>query len=362
MVSTINESTPPKRYGGTERVVAELSRGLIAKGHNLTLFASGDSKVKTELFYVTQQPLFLKNIRTRDSYIYSTENIANAIEIANKNNFDLVHIHELFPALPIMRFLKVPFLITIHSTLDSKLLTKEFVDSLLVYKDNNFVSISNSQRKLPLNYLATVYNGTDCKINKPKKKKYALWVGRFTDVKGAWEAIMVAKKCKLKIILAGGLPGNDSKDITYFQKKIKPLFSRDVVYMGEVSEKEKKALMSEAMFFLNPIKWDEPFGLVMTESMACGTPVISFANGSPEEIITDGIDGFLVHEKNNFKKFICKKYGIEGLIEAAKIIMEMDKNEYEKLCDNAQAKVREKFSIERMVSDYERVYKNLIKK
>ncbi len=362
-VSTVFESTPPKKYGGTERVAAKITEGLVGRGHEVYLFASGESKTKATLITTTKHPLFREEMPATDYSFYRLEHICRALEYANRIKADLIHLHELYPALSLCRLTKIPCIVTVHLSIDSGFIGEAYTKYLLDNKNLNFVSISNSQRRLPLNFVKTIYNGTTISpIGYSEKGRYAFWVGRITKDKGTDRAVKIAGKAGIKLVIAGKLEKTQNER-NFFRKLIKPFIDKKhIEYVGEVNEQERNELMRGAMFFLNPIDWDEPFGLVITESMAQGTPVISFANGSPEEIITDGADGFLINEKSkNGKKFLIKQTGTRGMVAAAKKIMRMSETEYRQMSENCIRKVKKKFSDEIMVQEYEKLYEKIIK-
>lgn len=363
-VSTVFESTPPKKYGGTERVASKITEGLVERGHEVHLFASGESKSKSNLITTTRHPLFREKMSSSEYSFYRIEHVCRAVEYADKIKADLIHFHELYPALSLCRLTKIPCVTTIHLSIDPAFISKAYTKYLLDNKHLNFISISDSQRRLPLNFVKTIYNGTTLSgIQSSKKGDYAFWVGRITKDKGTDRVITIARRAGIKLVIAGKLE-KTKNERSFFRRLIKPFIDkRNVVYVGEVDEKHRNALMRDAMFFLNPIDWDEPFGLVITESMAQGTPVISFANGSPEEIIIDGKTGFLVNEyKKSKKKFLINSHGTSGMVWAAKRIMKMSEKEYQKVSEACIKRVTQKFSDDIMVDSYVKAYRKILKR
>ena len=344
-------SLPPKKYGGTERIAYYLTEGLVKRGHKVTLFASGDSKTKAKLIpgwpkCLIKEKLYGKPIPWGNS-ILPLLNISQAFERADE--FDIIHVHENAVCLSnfFTHLIKTPVVITIHDDFTSPE-NKDRWAAFKKYKNNNYISISKSHQrwgeKLGLNFTDNVYNGIDINLFKFKQKggKYLAWLGRSAPKKGAREAIMIAKKAKEKLILAGRVDVNSPVSVEYYQKQMKPYFNEDIKYIGEVNDSQKAKLLNNARALLYPISWEEPFGLVMVEAMASGTPVIVFNRGSAREIVKDGKTGFIV--KN-----------IKEAVNAVKNIDQIDRRECRKW-------VEEKFTIEKMVDNYEKVFYKILKK
>lgn len=254
----------------------------------------------------------------------------------------------------------LPTLHTFHRSLDLK--SKDEKEILLRYKSLNFSSISNSQRALDLNFLDTVYNSVNSTKYYPTNScpnKSLLWVGRLTDKKGPAEALSVAQSLGLKLLLLGHVT-----DKKYFEENIKKFSTNDnITIIINSLQDDVIRNYQNSYLTLFPIKWDEPFGLVMIESMACGTPVVAFANGAAPEVIKDGETGFLVNPSDDDIKgdFIIKKTGIEGLQEAVQWVYGLSENEYRKMRKNCRKLVEEKFTVEKMVDNYEKVYERILK-
>lgn len=338
-IAPLWERVPPKRYGGIELIAYHITEGLIKRGHNVTLYATGDSITSAKLVSVYPRALYRDKIPWTNKD-YSILNASIACKAAK--DFDIVHSHSIYPVM-FSKLIKTPIVTTLHGPLPIENERSGRQSIYKEFKDSNFVSISNSQRRLPfLNYTGTVYNGID--INKyifnDEPKKYLLWMGRVSDKKGTVEAIKVAKKLKMKLILAGKL---DYIDMPYYNKKVKPLLdTKNIRYLGEVSEKQKIDLYRNAYALLMPIKWQEPFGLVMTEAMACGTPVIAFNRASVPEIIVHNKTGFIV---NN----------ISQMVKAVKKIDNIDR----KAC---RKHVQKNFTVDTMVENYIKIYKKVLNK
>lgn len=342
---------PPKKYGGTERIAYYLTEGLVQRGHEVTLFASGDSKTKAKLIpgwpkCLIKEKLYGKPIPWGNA-IFPLLNISQAFEMADK--FDIIHVHENAVCLSnfFTRLTKTPVVITIHDDFPAPK-NKDRWAAFKKYKNNNYIAISKSHRKwgekVKLNFVATVYNGVDINLFnfKEERGEYLVWLGRSAPKKGAKEAIMIAKKAKEKLILAGRVDVNSPISKEYFQKEMKPYFNKDIKFIGEVNDTQKNKLLRNAKALLYPISWEEPFGLVSVEAMACGTPAIIFDRGSTREVVKDRKTGFVV--KN-----------IKEAVRAVKKIDQIDRKECRKW-------VEEKFTIEKMVDNYEKAYLKILKK
>ena len=340
MIVPWEETTPPIRYGGIERVVSNLTDCLVDQGHKVIVFGTGDSKVKGTLLPIfnkaTRQMPHSSNPLAREAYIYL--GISRVIEKLNNLNLDIIHNHLGWRLLMFNNLIKQPMITTLHLSLDNK-------HEQTIYnkvKNHNFISISNSQRSsLPkLNYVKNIYNGIN--INNfsfnPKPGKYLAFLGSFTAHKGPDKAIEIAKKTGKKLIMAGKV---DPLEIKYFNQAIKPhIDNKQISFIGEVNELEKDNLLKNAEALLMPISWNEPFGLVMVESMACGTPVIALNLGSVSEIIDHNIDGF-----------ICKD--IKEMVSSATKV----RNIKRQLC---RVKIENKFTQQIMTNQYLSLYQNIL--
>ncbi len=348
---------PPLLYGGTEKIVSLLTEGLVAKGHDVTLFASGDSKTTATLSSIFPKALGNSGLTKGDIERPLAHYHAC---YARASEFDVIHSHGQYLTYPEAVGIKTPVVFTLHGSFYQGETTREKRALLQAYKNLNFISISNNQREgmSNLNYVATVYNALDLEEYKgdwgtkgntgSRGEEYLLWVGRMSPKKGAYEAIIAAKQVGIRLEMAAAIDPIDRK---YFEEKIKPLIDGDtVIFHGEIGHDALVELYGGAIATLYPISWHEPFGLVMTESMACGTPVIAYNRGSVSEIVRDGVTGFIVEEKGD--KGTMGDWGVEGLVKAIGRIGEIDRAYCRKY-------VEKYFSKERMVSEYIEVYKNL---
>jgi len=338
---------PPEKYGGIERIVHFLTEELVKRGHEVTLFASGDSKTKAKLISVYPKSLIKAGYNWQEPF-WNLENISEAFR--RSKDFNIIQSHLDVWTLPFQGLTKIPILHTLHNQLYRASITREGekkparLEIFEKYKKDALpVFISKSAReksavKFPRSWV--VYNGIDVskfKFN-PKPKNHFIWIARIDPFKGVENAIKVAKIAGVKLLLAGRL---DPYRREYFKTKIKPHLSQKIKYLGELSGKKLSNFYSQAKACLYPIEWEEPFGLVMIEAMATGTPVIVFNRGSAKEIIKDRRTGFVV--KN-----------IEEMVKAIKEIDQIDRH-------NCRERVEKYFTYQRMVDDYEKIYYQLIK-
>jgi len=340
-IAPFEESIPPKKYGGTERIVYHLTEELTKKGHDVTLFATGDSKTSAKL--LPTFPRALRSIKIGQNFkareAYKLIGLAKIIEILLKENFDIIHNHIGWRFLPFIKILKTKVVTTLHGPLDigyQRFVYQEFPNSY-------YISISKNQREplSKLNFVGNVYNGIDIKLFPFKEKagNYLAFLGRMSPEKGPFEAIKIAKKTKMQLVMAAKI---DLVDKEYFSKTIEPLIdNRMIKFIGEVGHKKKVQLLQNAKALLAPINWREPFGLFLTESMACGTPVIAFKHGSVPEVIKDKKTGFIV--KN-----------VDEAVESLKKIDQINRRDCRKW-------VEKKFTSEKMASGYAKIYDKVLR-
>lgn len=333
-ISPLFESVPPRLYGGTERVVSYLTEALVEMGHDVTLFASGDSKTKARLI-----PGYYKSLRLGSCNDPLALHVLQLQEVAERaNEFDILHFHTDYLHFPLSRLLKVHTVNTLHGRLDIPELKRVYSKFL----ETPVVSISEAQRRpLPMaRWAGNVPHGLpeDLYRKGDGKGDYVLFLGRISPEKRPDRAIEIAGRAGCKIRLAAKV---DDADRQYYEQKIKPLLQlRNVEFIGEVGEEEKSMLLRDARALLFPIDWPEPFGMVMIEALACGTPVVAFNHGSVPEVIRDGKTGFIVDS-------------IEEAVMALLRIDEIDRN----LC---RQEFEERFSATRMAQNYVTIYKRLL--
>ena len=356
-IGSIWETTPPKLYGGTERIVSLLTEELVNRGHDVTLFATGDSKTKAHLVSVVPHALYRMKIPW-SNITYPLMHIYEAYRRVQE--FDVFHIHlniiSDYASLIFSEFIKIPTIYTFHFNLPTK--DSPYPDRyyfLKKFAKLNYISISNSQRAIKsLNYIATVYNGID--VNKydfnSRGGDYIMWLGRFAPGKGPAEAIKASLLSKKKLILAGKLDLQDKASQQYYYDKIDQSLKKEkklVRYIGEIDDRGKNKWLGPARCLVNPINWREPFGLVIAEANACGTPVVAFESGSMPEVIKDGVNGFLV-----------KKGDVKAMARKVREIYEMSDLQYRKLRETSREFVEKNFSYQRMTDDYEKIYLKIL--
>lgn len=366
LIASVWITVPPHGFGfGAQEYLAyHLAEGLMRKGHDVTLFASGGSKTSAKLVSVTDKAVV--DIDFPDPKIkgmFELMNISACYKMAN--SFDIIH-NQLLPyGLLFADLTRVP---TIH-TLHHQIYTNR-ADTFLYhkYKNQNFVSISDAQRTIfpALTYKATIYNGTDANFYAYEENPtgdYLLYIGRMNSYKGIHTAIKIAQNMNLKLKIASPLPFKTQVDykevMDYYDNQIQPFLSASIEYIGEVLAEEKIRLIKNAKLLIFPIERPEPFGMTVIESMSCGTPVITYAMGALPEIIVDGKTGFLVN-LNTKNAYAIEPSGIQGLQKAVERIFQMNQNDYQTLRKQARQRVEKYFAIESMVDNYEKLYQQLI--
>ncbi|MGC1321386.1 MAG: glycosyltransferase family 4 protein [Candidatus Udaeobacter sp.] len=290
-VAPLIESVPPKHYGGTERIVAYLTEELVRLGHEVTLFASGDSVTSAELVPVCRRS-FRQNERAKD-YL-SREVLLMDHVMHSAGEFDVIHFHTGCLHYLISRYLTVPHVTTLHGRLD----TPELLRLYERFRDMPMISISNDQRTpWPCaNWQATIYHGLPQDLFRfhPEPGSYLAFLGRVSPEKRVDRAIEIAKRVGMPLKIAAKV---DRADRRYFKRDIEPLLTQShVEWVGEISDQQKNEFLGNAYALLFPIDWPEPFGLVMIEAMACGTPVIAYDRGSVPEVMENGVTGFIVSD------------------------------------------------------------------
>jgi glycosyltransferase involved in cell wall biosynthesis len=333
-IAPLTEAVPPKLYGGTERIVSFLTEELVALGHDVTLFASGDSKTSAKLVPVWPQALRLDPTASDPiaPLILELDSVAE-----QAREFDVLHFHLDYWPFPLFSRLRTPFVTTLHGRLD----LPELKPLYEAFPDVPVVSISDAQRRpLPqANYVQTVPHGLPEHLLTPRPITPSCFVflGRICADKGVDRAIRIARACGIPLKIAAKV---DKVDEEYFDTVIKPMLTGGGIEMvGEVNDAGKPDLLSGAVALLMPIGWPEPFGLVMIEAMACGTPVIAFNQGSVPEIIEDGLTGFIVEDE-------------AGAIDAAGRLPELSRS-------MIRRRFEERFTARRMAEDYLAVYRKV---
>src|SRR6266487_3523982 len=345
---------PPKNYGGTEIVIYNIVEEQVAQGHDVTLVAPGDAKTSAKLVSFFPISLVEEGIPWQ-GHLKAYYHLHKAVEYVKEHNFDVLHTHLSSSSdmylFPLTASLSTPQMMTLHSRFPF-----DRVQTWTGHADDYYmewahsvpmVAISESAREeVPhkLNFVGIVHHGLPMQQYVPTGKHredFFVWLGRFVEDKGTHLAIEAAKQAGVKLVLAGTIDRYQQDSVKYFHEQIKPHIDNEQVrYVGPVNMKEKIRLLSRARGFLNPIQWEEPFGMVMIEAMALGCPVISFARGAASEIIIHRKTGFLVHDVEEMVRFIPH-------------IDEID-------CTVTRMHVERNFSARVMADKYVKIYKNVI--
>lgn len=346
---------PPKNYGGTEAVIYNLVEEQVLRGHDVTLFAPGDAKTSAKLISFFPQSLLEEGVPWL-GHLKAYYHLHKAVEYIRQHEFDIVHTHLSSSAdmylFPLLASLSTPRVTTLHSRFPFDRVQSWTGKADELYMEwaasQPMVAISESARaevQYDLNFVGVVHHGLPMQQYLPTTKKrgdFFVWLGRFVAEKGTHLAIEAAKRAGVKIVLAGTIDRHQHDSVNYFNDQIKPLIDNiQVRYIGPVNMREKISLLSRAIGFLNPIMWEEPFGMVMIEAMAQGCPVISFARGAAPEIIVHRKTGFLVNNVNEMVRFIPR-------------IAEIDR-------EATRLHVERNFSAGVMAEKYTRIYNRVIK-
>ena len=334
-IAPLAESVPPKLYGGTERVVSYLTEELVRLGHDVTLFASGDSETSARLIACAPRALRL-DPAVKDPLVHLTLMLEQVRQHAHE--FDILHFHVENVHLPLFRPMARKTVTTMHGRLD----LADLVPLYREFSDMPLVSISKSQRQ-PLafaNWVGTVHHGLArevCPFNPAPRGGYFAFLGRVSPEKGLERAIEIARRAKARLRIAAKI---DRADQDYFNQRIVPLLSAPgIEFAGEMNEAQKPAFLGNATALLFPIDWPEPFGLAMLEAMSCGTPVIAWRNGSVPEVVDDGRTGLIVESIDEAVAALDRVTGLERLA--------------------VRERFEERFSAARMAQDYLSVYRAL---
>jgi glycosyltransferase involved in cell wall biosynthesis len=335
-VAPLYESVPPKLYGGTERVVSWLTEELVSQGHEVTLFASGDSLTTARLVPVCPESLRLNSgcVDQLAHHIFMLERV-----LRDKDEFDLIHFHIDYLHFPLSRSHAISQVTTLHGRLDIPDLAPLYRE----FSEMPVISISDSQRgPLPwANWQGTVHHGLPVDSFEPffSAGEYLAFLGRISPEKGLDDAIEIAKLCGIPLKIAAKI---DRADRDYYESRIKHLLNHPLIeFIGEITETEKNEFLGKAKALLFPVNWEEPFGIVLIEAMACGVPVIAYSRGSVPEIIEDGISGRIVHD-------------VDSAVEAVSRLTQIDR----RVC---RQRFEKRFTAKRMAEDYLTIYQGLAK-
>ena len=345
---------PPKNYGGTEIVLYNLIEEQVAQGHDVTLFAPGDARTSARLISFFPRSLIIDGVPWQ-GHLKAYYHLHKAVEYIKDHDFDIVHTHLSSSAdmylFPLMAHLATPHVMTLHSHFPF-----DHVQSWTGHADEMYMEWASSVpmvvmseharagNTFPLDIVGVVHHGLPLAHFQPSVKQpeqFFVWLGRFVPEKGPHLAIEAAKKANVPLILAGTIDRHVQASVDYFKQVIEPhIDHQHVKYIGPVNMKQKMDLLSRARGLLNPLQWEEPFGMVMIEAMAVGCPVIAFRRGAAPEIVVHGKSGFLVHDLNEMVHFIARAGELDRRV--------------------IRAHVEQHFTIRTMVQQYTTVYKKII--
>src|SRR3954468_21992163 len=336
-VAPLTEAVPPKLYGGTERVVYWLTEELVALGHDVTLFASGDSQTSAKLEATWPKALRLDG-SVRDPNALHMVMLERVRQKCDEEEFDFLHFHLDYYPFSLFCRQPTPFVTTLHGRLD----LPEHQPVFTTFSDIPVISISNAQRRpVPqANFIATIHHGLPEKLLTPQPVTpgYLAVLGRIAPEKGVERAIRIAIRCGIPLKIAAKV---DRADEEYYEEIIRPLMDHPLIdYIGEIGDREKADFLSGALALLLPIDWPEPFGIVMIEAMACGTPVIAFNRGSVPEIVDEGVTGFVVEDEIS-------------AVAAVRRIGQIDRG-------GVRKQFEKRFTARRMALDYLAAYRSLM--
>ena len=335
-VSPLIESVPPRLYGGTERIVSYLTEELVRMGHDVTMFASGDSTTAADLMSCARMALRLDK-DVKDQFPYYMSMIDKVRRMADE--FDIIHFHIDYFQFPLFRDIAEKTVTTLHSRQD----VSDLKTLYAAFPEMPLVSISDAQRRpvASANFAGTVHHGLPTTLHAPNLKPsgdYVAFLGRISPEKRLDRAIRIARAAGIPIRIAAKV---DKDDREYYEQEIKPMLSLPgVEFIGEINDRQKPEFLGNARAMLFPIDWPEPFGIVMIESMACGTPVLAFRNGSVPEVIDDGMSGFIVDSE-------------EEAVSVLQRTVNLDRRQ-------VRRRFEERFSATRMAEDYVELYEKLL--
>ncbi len=338
LLAPLWKTVPPQKYGGSELVVANLAKGLVELGHEVTTFACGGSEVSGKLIPVIAKPMY-DLVSGFDWNGIKQYEFLSFFELGKRiKDFEIVHNHMGFHPIALAPFVSIPFVTTLHSSLPP-----EFPYLAEAFREYPFISISDSQRSLApkLNYATTIYHGIDVESFTPSFKNndsHFVFLGTLSENKGIDIAVQAAHKLGVRLTIAGEIREEDKP---FLEKEVFPYVDGErIKFIKEVNHQEKAALLSSASALLFPSRWSEAFGLVMVESLACGTPVIALNNGAVPEVLRNGKTGFIVDKEKDFSEYMKRT------------------NEISRKDCRDEAKIR--FDIIAMASSYVEIYKSLI--
>lgn len=350
IVGPIESAMSTKSVGGTETWTYGFAEYLVKKGHEVTLFGAEGTEFSGQFVPICSHQEIADSTGALAKQRFAVFSIEEMLALISKiNEFDLVHVsyYSFHYFLPFSNLIKKPIVETIHGSpmtyADMEILFKKYQKPYFIFPTKS------SANRWPTPHRSRIINHgiklEDFPFTKNKKRNYFFWMGRIVEQKGIVEAIKFAKTTDSNLIIAG--PKNE---LSYFDQNVKPYLNKKIQYVGELGPDDKVKYLQDAQAFLMPIVWEEPFGLVMVEAMACGTPVVAYGYGSVPELIKDGQTGF-----------VCRPKDFECFKKSAQKIEALDAQEYAKMSLACRAHVEQNFNFERMVAEYEEVYQKAVK-
>lgn len=355
--------------GGTEAFTYLLVDGLVKRGHEVTLYCAKGSKTPAQhqVEICNPEDALGEESNLHFVYPYTILEVRAILADIKENKFDILHINFLktFLMSYFASQVNIPILYTMHRDFMSRPKIYEIYEKIGFSPNEHFVYVSKRPQELSLlkKNAGYIYNGINTlkfPISEKNDQDRFLWLSRVDELKGSSQAIRACSEAKVKLILSGII--DRTKYQGFFDKEIKPYLTEEIVFEEHTDFERKLELYQNARAFLFPIQWEEPFGLVLIEAMATGTPIVAFARGAIPEIVVDGITGFIVNSSNEDKRgdFIVKKTGIEGLVEAIQRLNSLSQEEYVKMRQACRKRVEKNFTIEKTIEGYENMYKKIL--
>ncbi len=359
---------PPLLYGGTEFVVHYLTEELVKRGHEVTLFAPGDSQTSACLIPTLPNELYVRGQEQRPQCSSMHETMASyysSLAFVQAQRFDIIHNHFFYYPLLFSSFTKTPSVHTYHTDFLRKDKNPQEKAVLEKFSDANWIAISHNQQQtcpIGLRVAATIHHGVPVEQFpfSNTANNYLVWLGRITKEKGILDAIQVAYKTQVPLILAGIV---HEQNKLFYDQYVKPQIDNQFVfYAGALSFVQKVQLLLKARALLFPVSWEEPFGLVMLEAMSCGTPVIGYSYGSVPEVVIDGQTGYIINRSVQEKRgeWRISTTGVDGLCQAVEQLRGFSYKKYRKMRQATRAHVESNFSSTRMADNYEQLYQRII--
>jgi len=369
IAGVITKKIEENALGGTEDFTYLLVDGLVRRGHEITLYCAKGSKTSAQhqVEICNGEDALGEESNLHFVYPYTLLEVRAILADIKEKKFDILHVNFLktFLMSYFANQVNIPILYTMHRDFMSRPKIYEVYERIGFFPNEHFVYVSKKAQELSLlkKNSESIYNGINIlkfPLSERNNQEKFLWLSRIDELKGSSQAIKACSVAKVPLILSGII--DRAKYQSFFDKELKPYLTNDIVFEEHASFERKLELYQNAKAFLFPIQWEEPFGLVLIETMATGTPVIAFARGAIPEIVVDGVTGFVVNSSEEDKRgdFIVKKTGIEGLVEAIQKLNSLSAEEYVKMRENCRKRVEENFTVEQMVEEYEKVYSEIL--